>query len=172
MSHIAAGAAIWMSTIACLAHVTSMMTIGGAEPKLHALMQTALLDLFGIMLIAIILEHIVVTVIVVMASVYQDYRKSVIRMATLELGKEKIVKYTLKDGRTVGIFPAYLVTDEPEITQPAPSEAAKPDVSAPIIELNCSSIADNKTTPSVGSSVDFSVDDKGDISAAVTVANE
>ena len=192
--HIIASTVIWIACFAGVAHIISLIIIGGAEPKINALMHITLLELFATMFITFLLEHVVVTMIAAVVSICQDYRINATKMAIVELGKEKIAMYDFKDGQSARIYPSHMFTDgqsariypshmfttviETTSDQPvvnnteASPEATKPEVSTSAVELNCSSIADNKTTPSGGSSVDLSVDDKGDISAAVTVANE
>ena len=98
-------AVIWMSTIAGVAHVVSVLTVGNADPGVHAYMQKAMLELFGVMLVILCLERAVERLSAALVLLFESYRKR-------ELATHKVMKCEFANGMKVVLLPSHIFTAE------------------------------------------------------------
>ena len=94
-----------MSTIAGVAHVVSVLTVGNADPGIHAYMQKAMLELFGVMLVILCLERAVERLSAALVLLFESYRKR-------ELATHKVMKCEFANGMKVVLLPSHIFTAE------------------------------------------------------------
>ena len=88
----------WMSTIAGIAHVISVLSLGNANPAAHAYMQDAMLNLFGLMTVVLCFELVMYHALA-LVMIFKSYQHNVVRI----------------DGNKVTIVPTCLFADEPKV---------------------------------------------------------